>query len=214
MVVVSSEFSKPVRMSHARLEASLGDDPAEVVMDPAERTAIAHETARLLMDRPGDSDSEATVARLVSFADEHGLDTLAELWSHSPPASLPGALWRLYLVRAVLRHNLEDARALFQRGIDDLPTIDPVVAGAPDPLSVDDLARLLDDIVAGVFLGDLSHGLERAASVGRAVSAGALSFSWASPDGDSYFSSRSLNWSVIAEELSVAARLARAGLLS
>ena len=214
MVDVASEFSKPVRMNHARLEASLGDDPANIVMDPAERTAIAHETARLLMDRPREGDAEATVARLVSFADEYGLDTLAELWSYSPAMSLPGALWRLYLVRAVLRNNLDDARELFQRGIEDLPTIDPVVAGAPDPLGVDDLARLLDDIVAGVFLGDLAHGLERAASVARAVSAGALSFSWSSDADGSYFSSRSLNWSVVAEELSHAARLARAGLLS
>ena len=208
------EYPKPVRMSHQRLEASLGADPAEIVMDPAERTAIAHETARLLVERPQDTATEATVARLVSFTDEWGLDTLAELWSSSPPATLPGALWRLYLVRAVLRHNIEDARALFQRGVDDLSTIDPVVAGAPDPLTVDDLVRLLDDIVAGVFRSDIAHGLDRAASVARAVSAGALSFSWNTADDDSYFSSRSLNWSVIAEELSDAARLARAGLLS
>lgn len=211
---MSGEFSKPVRMNHARLDASVSDDPAEMVVDPAERTVIAHDTAHLLLERGTSVEDAEALKRLVQFADENGLDTLAELWSYSPPATLPGALWRLYLVRAVLRHNLEDARALFQRGVDDLPTIDPIVAGAPDPLSVDDLARLLDDIVAGVFQGDLAHALERSGSVARAVSAGALAFAWSGADDDSYFSSRSLNWSVIAEELRHASQLARSGMLT
>ena len=211
---MSAEFGKPVRMSAARLEASLSPDPAESVMDPAERQAIASETARVLLHRGRDSGDSELVARLVRFADDHGLDTLAELWSTASAASLPGALWRLYLVRAVLRHNLEDARVLFQRGVDDLPTIDQVVAGAPDPLSAEGLATLLDDIVKGVFDGDLAGALDRAAAVARAVSAGAISLSWIAGEDAAYFTSRSLNWSVIADELMATARLARQGQLS
>jgi hypothetical protein len=206
-------FSKPVRMSASRLEASLSPDPADMVMDPAEASAIAHDTARVLLQRGRDSKSSEMVTRLIQFSDEHGLDTLAQLWAMASPTSLPGALWRLYLVRAVLRHNLEDAQRLFQRGMDDLGTIDQVVAGAPDPLSAEGLADLVDEILRGAFVGDLSQALERASSVARAVSAGAISFSWAADEHAEYFTTRSLNWSVIADELRQAGHLARHGRL-
>jgi hypothetical protein len=112
-----------------------------------------------------------------------------------------------------LHHNPEDAQQLFQRGIDDLSTIDQVVAGAPDPLDAKGLAQLLDDILRGAFVGELAAALERASSVARAVSAGAISLSWVSDEHAAYFTSRSLNWSVIADELRQAASLARAGRL-
>jgi hypothetical protein len=210
---MTENFHRPVRMSAGRLEASLSGDPAEGVIDPAEASEIASQTARALMSRTRDSHSAELVARVVSFTDEHGLDTLAELWARSRPSSLPGALWRLYLVRAIVHHNPEDARALFQRGIDDLATIDRVVAGAPEPLSPEGFARLLDDILRGAFVGELSGALSRAAAVARAVSAGAISLAWTTEEHASYLTGRSLNWSVIADELSHAAGLARAGTL-
>lgn len=211
---MSRDFAKPVRMSTARLEASLSDDPADVVIDPAERATIAHETARILLDRGKKARDQEVVTRLVRFADEHGLDTLADLWSQSGAHSLPGALWRLYLVRAVLRHNLEDARLVFQQGVDSLPTIDQVVAGAPDPLDAEGLSVVLDEIVGGIYTGELSEALDRAAAIARAVSAGAIALSWTSEDQASYLTSRSLNWSVIADELAYTARLARRGELN
>jgi hypothetical protein len=211
--VMANEFHKPVRMSSARLEASLTGDPADMVMDPAEVSAIAHDTARALVNRGRDSASAELVTRLVRFSDEHGLDTVAELWAQASAASLPGALWRLYLVRAVLRHNLDDARELFQRGMDDLGTIDKVVAGAPDPLSAEALAHLLDNILRGVFDGELAEALNRASSVARAVSAGAISLAWGAHEDAEYLTKRSLNWSLIADELHHAAALARRGAL-
>lgn len=201
-------------MSTSRLEAALGADPADTVMDPAEKAALASETARLLLGHVNDERDDERVSRLVRFADDHGLDTLAELWASAAPLSLPGALWRLYVVRAVIQHHREDARILFQRGVDALPTIDQVVAGAPDPVSADGLALLLDDILRGVFRGELSQALERAAAVARAVSAGAISLAWDLSDDAAYFTSRSLNWSVIADELQATARLSRSGSLS
>jgi hypothetical protein len=210
---MTQNFHRPVRMSASRLEASLAPDPADTVMDPAEASAIAHETARILIQQGRDARDSELVTRLVEFSDDHGLDTLAELWAAAHPTSLPGALWRLYLVRAVLHHNPEDAQQLFQRGIDDLSTIDQVVAGAPDPLDAKGLVQLLDDILRGAFVGELAAALERASSVARAVSAGAISLSWVSDEHAAYFTSRSLNWSVIADELRQAASLAREGRL-
>ena len=210
---MSGDYSKPVRMSTSRMEAAI-TDPAELVMDPADVSAIAHATAAALLSRGQSSDHARIREALVRFADEHGLDTLAELWSRAHPLSLPGALWRLYLVRAVVHHNPLDTTQLFQRGVDDLPTIDVVVAGAPDPLSAEDFSGVLDDILMGAFDGDLAHALERASAVATAVSAGAISLALADDREASYLTSRSLTWSVIAQELEGCASRARKGTLT
>jgi len=210
---MTSEYSKPVRMSVSRMEAAI-TDPADVMMDPADVSAIAHQTAHALLER-GQSANDAEVREaLVRFADEHGLDTLADLWSQAHPLSLPGALWRLYVVRAVLQHNPDDASHLFQRGVDDLSTIDQVVAGAPEGLNAEKFSQVLDDILLGAFDGELSHALERAAAVATAVSAGAISLAWADDQQANYLTSRSLRWSVIAAELEGCAAQARRGTLT
>ncbi|MGA1564459.1 MAG: DNA-directed RNA polymerase subunit beta, partial [Pontimonas sp.] len=143
-------------MSTSRMEAAI-TDPADLVKDPADLSAIAHATASVLLSTARSAEDALVRDSLVRFADEHGLDTLAELWSQAHPLSLPGALWRLYLVRAVIQHNPGDAAELFQRGVEGLPTIDPIVAGAPDPLNAADFSRVLDDILRGAFEGDLAH---------------------------------------------------------
>jgi len=210
---MSGEYSKPVRMSTSRMEAAI-TDPAELVMDPAEVSAIAHATATALLSRGQNSEDVQVREALVRFADEHGLDTLADLWSRAHPLSLPGALWRLYLVRAVVHHNPHDTAQLFQKGVDELHTIDVLVAGAPDPLSAEGFSDVLDDILMGAFDGELAHALERAAAVATAVSAGAISLALSDDREASYLTSRSLKWSVIAQELEGCASRARKGTLS
>ncbi len=210
---MSGDYSKPVRMSTSRMEAAI-TDPAELVMDPADVSAIAHATATALLSRGQTSEDVQVREALVRFADEHGLDTLADLWSRAHPLSLPGALWRLYLVRAVVRHNPHDTAQLFQKGVDGLHTIDALVAGAPDPLIAEDFSDVLDDIVMGAFDGELAHALERAAAVAKAVSAGAISLALSDDREASYLTSRSLKWSVISQELEQCAFHSRKGTFS
>ena len=195
------------------MEAAI-TDPAELMMDPADVSAIAHATASALLSRGQSTRDTKVREELVRFSDEYGLDTLAELWSQAHPLTLPGALWRLFLVRAVVQHNPEDASHLFHRGIDNLPTIDAVVAGAPDFVSAEDFSKVLDGILRGAFEGDLAHALDRAAAVATAVSAGAISLALADANEASYLTSRSLSWSVIARELEGCASRARKGSLT
>ena len=198
---MSGEYSKPVRMSTSRMEAAI-TDPAELVMDPADVAAIAHATASALLSRGQTSEDVQVREALVRFADEHGLDTLADLWSRAHPLSLPGALWRLYLVRAVVHHNPHDTAQLFQKGVDDLHTIDALVAGAPDPVTAEGFSDVLDDILMGAFDGELADALERAAAVAMAISAGAIALSWTEQENLQYFSLKSLSWNAISRELS------------
>jgi hypothetical protein len=73
---------------------------------------------------------------------------------------------------------------------------------------------VLDDILMGAFDGELAHALERAAAVATAVSAGAISLALSDDREASYLTSRSLKWSVIAQELEGCASHARRGTLS
>ena len=200
-------------MGHDRLEGSAGADPADIVMDPAERSAIAHATAQLLISRSAGEEDAERVERLVSFAEEHGLDTLAELWSTAHPVSLPGALWRLYLVKAALSHNLTDGSEVFSRGLEGLGGIDAVVVGAPSPLTPEAFLVILDDILRGAFRGEFALALERASAVAKAVSAGVISLPPESEINDYQLSRQALRWSIISVELALSAKKAAEGLL-
>jgi hypothetical protein len=214
VVTMIERFAKPVRMAHDRLEGSAALDPAESLMNPAERSAVAHSTAQMLVEGMRKGGTEEQVERLVAFAQENGLDTLAELWSGAQPVSLPGALWRLYLLKAALADNVEDARLVFERGIEVLGTIDEVVAGAPDPLASGAFLQVIDDILRGAFTGDFSLTLERASSIARAVSAGVISLSTQNEHAARSFVDTSLRWSIIADVLSTCAKRAAVGQLS
>src|SRR6476659_15124 len=67
--------------------------------DPAALAEAAHATASLLVESGRATSDEVARARLVALVDEVGLDTIADLWAQRPPRSLPGALWRLYVLR-------------------------------------------------------------------------------------------------------------------
>ena len=211
---MSDAHPRPVKMSHDRLQGSAGADPADVVIDPAERSAIAHQTAQLLIGDTRHDDDPERVEKLVAFADENGLDTVADLWASAHPVSLPGALWRLYLLKAALSDNPSDFSVVFSKGVEELNTIDAAVVGAPDHLQPHEFVHVIADILRGAFRGDFALALERASAVARAVSAGVISLS---PDDDVHaheLSSRSLRWSLIADELGASAKQSAAGMLS
>ncbi|HWH97323.1 MAG TPA: DNA-directed RNA polymerase subunit beta [Pseudolysinimonas sp.] len=208
---MSDEFHKPTLFSGSKFDSLEGGD------DPATVLRAAHESARRLMSRARAADDPEIVERLVRYTDEHGLDALAELWARSGPHTLPGALWRLYLVRLLIHQDPAGVSLLYQRGTEVLPTIDPIVAGAPAPAGPDEVTDLADRILRGVFDGDFSLALDRAAAFCRVTAAGASSIAddqdAASPDRASQLTTRALRLTTTAEELTVCARLARDGAL-
>ena len=54
--------------------------------------------------------------RVLTLVDREGVDVIAELWSHADPDSLPGILWRLYLLRTWMRKNRESIARLWRVG--------------------------------------------------------------------------------------------------
>ncbi len=206
-----AEFNKPALFGGNEFDAFGGGD------DPAAILRAAHDSASKLLARARGTDDPEVVDRLVTYTDEHGLDALAELWARSSPHSLPGALWRIYLVRVLIRQDPDGVALLFQRGTEVLPTIDPVVAGAPLPAGPAEITELADTILRGAFEGDFAIALERAAAFCRVSAAGALSIAddqeVANPDRATELTTRAQRLITTADELMSCARLARADML-
>jgi len=200
-------YHKPVRRPAELFDRLYsGDDPAEV-------SRIAHSTAAALLARVREDPDLDVVERLVAFTDRHGIDDIADLWSRAPARSLPGALWRLYLLQLMIHDDPRTAALLFERGRLARSGADEVVAGAPTPAGPDELVTLIDTILRGLFQGDFAVALERAASFCRIVAAGAVQLAddhdVAEPARASAFTTRALRLDTYAEDLSGAAALWR-----
>jgi hypothetical protein len=167
---VSDEFHRPVRVPGEIFENKYegGEDPAAI-------SRAAHDTADALLMRARASDDPAVLERIVAYTDEHGIDAVAELWAHAPAVSLPGALWRIYLLRSFITRDATGTAFYFQRGAEVLRTIDPLVAGASMPTGPDEITALANDVLHGVFRGDFAVALERASAFCRVTSAGCTS---------------------------------------
>jgi hypothetical protein len=141
-------------------------------MDPALRSEIAHGTANALVARArlSASNDPELVDRLVRVVETEGIDVLAAMWSASPADTLPGALWRLYLLREWTRNDggLADRYRLGAARAD----VDEVVAGAAIAPGPAELRTLADQVLSGVFTGDLDVALNRAAAFCRILAVG------------------------------------------
>jgi hypothetical protein len=204
---MSDEFHKPTQFSGSKFESLEGG------ADPAQISHVARDTAHALLNRVRASGDPAVVDRLVHFADEHGIDAIAELWAQSSPRSLPGALWRIYLLRTLIRQDAETISFLFQRGSELATTIDPVVAGATVPTGPDEIMALADQILRGLFDGDFAVALDRAAAFCRLISAGSASLAddveVTFPERATELTTRALRLSQTAAEFAACARLWR-----
>ena len=181
--------------------------------DPAEKTRVAHSTAAALLSRVRADPDRETVDRLVSFTRMHGIDDIAELWSQAPARSLPGALWRVYLLQLMIHDDPHTAALLYERGRVEIASADPVVAGAPVPAAPDELVELVDRIMRGAFAGDFAVALERAAAFCRVEASGAThvadDYEPTEPERASALTTRALRLSTYAGDLAASAGLWR-----
>ena len=204
---MADNFHKPTQFSGSKFESFQGGE------DPAQISRVAHETAHALLARVRSDPDSHIVERLVAYTDEHGIDAVAELWSRATPRSLPGALWRIYLVRLLIRQDPEGTAFLYQRGTEVAATIDPVVAGATLPTGPSEIIALADEILRGIFTGDFAVALDRAAAYCRVTATGCTSLAndldATEPVRSSELTTRALRFSTTAEEIAACARLSR-----
>ena len=157
---------RPLHFGPEDLEAHGGTLPG-----PAETTEAAHATAAILVGAGRAAHDPEVTSRLVSLVDDLGLPTVADLWSSRPGRSLPGALWRLYALREWVRRSPEQASREYAAGI-RFTDVAHAVAGIAEPPRPEELQRVADQILAGVFDGDLAIALERASAFCAVIAAG------------------------------------------
>nr|WP_284289343.1 hypothetical protein [Angustibacter aerolatus] len=158
-------WRRPAFLAPSALD-SLDGDP-----DPAALAEAAHSTASAIVAAGRGADDPEITARLVRLVDDHGLDTIADLWAGRPARSLPGALWRLYVVREWVRRDAVGASVDYRSG-QQVAEVSDVVAGVAQPPAPRRCARLADAVLTGVYTGDLDVALERCAAFCRVVAAG------------------------------------------
>ena len=132
--------------------------------DPAERNDLAHQTAAAMIHGGRDRSTDAELQRrLVELVDTEGLDLLAQLWSASPAGTLPGALWRLYLLREWTRRDSRLIAERYRLGAGRTEVAE-VVAGVASPPGPQEVREVADAVLHGVFGGELDVALDRAAA--------------------------------------------------
>ena len=206
---------------HPRRPAML--DPAEAELiegdeDPAIRSEVAHTTAQALVHggRAGAGDDPELVRRLVTLVDREGLDEIAALWSRSPNTTLPGTLWRLYLLREWVRRDPATVADRYHLGF-QRAEVAGAVAGVATPPGPDDVIEVVDRVLSGLYGGDLAVALDRAVGFLRVLATGsALHADWIEQDDDDLafeVTRRAGALLTTAEELEEAAALYRLGRL-
>ncbi|WP_300344365.1 hypothetical protein [Nesterenkonia sp.] len=205
---MSQRFRRPAYTDPASF------DQREGGADPADISQAAHDTAHALVRQGRDSADPEITERFVRLAETEGIEAIAELWAHSPPRSLAGSLWRIYALRAAVQRSPERMSEYYRLGRSH--SAPSAIAGVPEPPTAEEMTKLADMILAGMYAGDIDVAFDRAAAFCRVIARGQAL--WAdthrSPAEDARQLTSKANQLVrTAEELEASARAYRSGTL-
>lgn len=174
--------------------------------DPFAEMHAAHESAAMLLNAGRSADDPEVTRRLIVLAEEVGLPTLADFWAQRPAHSLPGAMYRLYLLREWMVHDPYAVAREYAAGV---PLTEPnhAVAGI-EPPGPDEVRLVADEILRGAFTGDFGMALERASAFCHVVVSGRADLA---QDGEELGNAGRLQR--LANDLAICAKLWRAGSL-
>lgn len=153
----SARFSRPVQLDQALIDHMAGGT------DPQALRELASSTAAALLDRVHHTQDPEIVHRVITVIDNEGIEPIAQLWADSDAQSLPGILWRLYVMRTWMQRNQKSLAVLWREG-ELPPTAASAITGINTSPDANDIAQTADSILAGAFTGDFAVALERAAS--------------------------------------------------
>lgn len=158
------QFKRPASLDQAEAEAIEGDE------DPAAESEIAHTTAWALLGVPNADFDDAAVKKLQESVRTEGVDIIAPAWSRSPAFTLPGALWRIYLLWQWHQMNPEVLQDRYDEGIAAMRERGLDADGQP-PLS--EIIRGVEGVLAGYANeDDLASVLQASAQAMRVMASG------------------------------------------
>ena len=201
---------RPAMLDAARAETIVGDE------DPAASAAVAHTAAWALMGVGDESFTDADVARLRDTVRSVGVDVIAHVWSRSPEFTLPGALWRLYLLHEWYHRDPGLVESRYAQGLRA-----PIIQGLEAPVQVRPLRAVMQEVDA-LLRGDLTDDdldgvLAQASRAMRVLAAGESGPLWIEDPADPLAHRVTMRTSALlatADELDLAAREARVGTLN
>lgn len=179
--------------------------------DPALASEAAHATADAVLYGPRHASADGDLAaRVGAIIDAEGLDEIAALWSRSPASTLPGTLWRLYLVRAWIIRDPDTITERFRAG-SAARAQEGQDAAVPEPA---ELREALTQLFTGTGDRELADLLDQSAAFLRTLAASSES-GWQTDDEEATrpVTGRTNAITATAEELSASAVRARAGTL-
>lgn len=159
---MTRQFHRPVLMEPAEAERYTGAE------DTAATSALAHQSAQLLIGGylGADTDATLTAAGLRKVVASHGVDVIGELWATSPAGTLPGALWRLLLLREWIERDpalVESRYATVVTISDDAAAQARFEAALSQGQRVDSVAQVQAQLNE-LLLGDAFAGSQRTPS--------------------------------------------------
>lgn len=165
--------SRPAQLSEASLNVLSGG------VDPQKIDEMSHQSAMALLHRVHESQDPELVKRVLTLVDTEGVDIIAELWEKSEPDSLPGIMWRLYLLRSWMRSNSDLLTRFWTIG-EPAGGAASAIAGINEYPTPKDIADTADSILSGAFTGDFAVALERASTFTGVISRGmeSLALRW------------------------------------
>lgn len=205
---MSSQFRRPAYRDPASFDRREGG------ADPADIAQAAHDTAHALVDRGRNAADPETTERFVRLAETEGIQAIAELWADSPARSLAGALWRVYALRAAVQKSPERMSEYYRLGRSQ--SAPAAIAGVPEPPTAEEMTKLADMILAGMYSGDIDVAFDRAGAFCRVIARGqALWADTRSPQAEEAerMTNKAGQLVTTAEELESSARAYRSGTL-
>lgn len=151
----SARFTRPAQLDDALVAQLSGG------VDPQQLTDMSHTTAAALLDRVHHTQDPQVVQRVLTLVEREGVDLVAELWSDADAQSLPGVLWRLYMLRTWMRRNGASISRIW-RVAEMVTTSASAIVGVDQAPDAADIERTADSILSGAFTGDFAVALERA----------------------------------------------------
>ena len=161
---MSHQFRRPAYNDPASFDRREGG------ADPADISQAAHDTAHALIDQGRNAADPETTERFIRLAETEGIQAIAELWAHSPPRSLAGALWRIYALRAAVQKSPERMSEYYRLGRSN--SAPAAIAGVPEPPTAEEMTRLADMILAGMYAGEIDVAFDRAGAFCRVIARG------------------------------------------
>ncbi len=190
-------------------------DQREGGADPAIIAQAAHDTAHALVYHGRDSEDPEVIQRFIRLAETEGIEAIAELWSDSPAHSLAGSLWRIYAIRAAVQKNAQRISEYYRLG--KTSSVPHAVAGVAEPPTAEEMTKLADQVLAGMYSGDIDVAFNRAGAFCRVVARGQALWADRHEETDSAdahrLTSRAEQLLQTAEELESSARSFREGTL-